>query len=210
MKKGTCIAVCVIAISLFGSGVSQAKLPDARAALPGTTAPLDDVRYWPSVTFASKTGVPVGYYDLCVGGNAICKPRAGRVAKTATGAVGLDAALKTRIDSINTSVNGSMRYVAERPGRDRWSVNASGGDCEDFALVKKSKLEAAGFPSSALVIALATTSFGVDHAVLIVRTDRGDLVLDNLTQSVRPWSRSLYRWRSVQSPNDTWTWYRLG
>lgn len=84
------------------------------------------------------------------------------------------------------------------------------GDCEDFALTKKMRLRDAGVPSSALLVALAVTASGKQHAVLIVRTDHGDIVLDSLDTRMREWTPSLYRWTSVQSPTDEWVWYRVG
>ena len=43
------------------------------------------------------------------------------------------------------------------------------------------------------------TRDGMTHTMLIVITDYGDLVLDNLVNEVRGWRPTLYRWRSIQS-----------
>jgi predicted transglutaminase-like cysteine proteinase len=37
-------------------------------------------------------------------------------------------------------------------------------------------------------------------------TEAGDLVLDNMTSRIRPWSRTPYRWVRIQQPADTRLW----
>jgi hypothetical protein len=115
--------------------------------------------------------------------------------------------------TVNRAVNRSIRSVSDLAHygvADRWSVAPKSGDCEDFALTKKARLLNAGWPSSALLLALATTGAGEEHAVLIVRTDRGDFVLDNLRNDIRRWSAGLYRWTAIQSPTDIWSWKQFG
>lgn len=60
------------------------------------------------------------------------------------------------------------------------------GDCEDYALEKRRQLIAAGVPESALSLAVAVTSRGEGHAVLMISLKSGDWVLDNLTRGPRP------------------------
>ena len=55
------------------------------------------------------------------------------------------------------------------------------------------KLIAAGLPSKSLQIAHVKTRRGEGHAVLVVNTNRGKFVLDNLTQSIKPLGRTGYR-----------------
>jgi predicted transglutaminase-like cysteine proteinase len=50
------------------------------------------------------------------------------------------------------------------------------------------------------------TGWGEHHLVLVVRTRSGDLVLDNMTRSVRPWSRVPYRWVRIQTPKNPNYW----
>jgi predicted transglutaminase-like cysteine proteinase len=80
------------------------------------------------------------------------------------------------------------------------------GDCEDFVLEKKHRLVAMGYPADALSIGLVRTSWGQNHAVLIVGTDRGDFVLDILTDKVSLWSQTRYTLLLRQSPlgDDIW------
>jgi predicted transglutaminase-like cysteine proteinase len=125
----------------------------------------------------------------------------------------LDRPRVAQLIAINSEVNNSIRQekdLALYGVADRWMIAPKAGDCEDFALTKKARLIALGWPSAALLIALARTSAGAEHAVLVARTDRGDLVLDSLRREIEGWRPSIYRWTSVQSPTEVWTWYRIG
>ena len=44
--------------------------------------------------------------------------------------------------------------------------------------------------SRALLLSEVATSWGEHHLILVVRTSAGDLVLDNLTSQIRPWTRA--------------------
>jgi predicted transglutaminase-like cysteine proteinase len=83
-----------------------------------------------------------------------------------------------------------------------WTVPVDGeGDCEDYVLAKRRALIKAGFSPSALRIAYVKTSWGEGHAILVVKTSKGDVVLDNLNGAVRPLSRSGYRIVSMSGAN---------
>jgi len=51
---------------------------------------------------------------------------------------------------------------------------------------------------------------GEGHAVLTVKTDRGDFVLDNLTDEVRPWTDTGYQFYKRQAQDDPNVWLSLG
>jgi predicted transglutaminase-like cysteine proteinase len=71
------------------------------------------------------------------------------------------------------------------------------GDCEDYALEKRVQLLAAGVPEAALRLATARAPGIGHHAVLIVSTDRGDLVLDNLQPFPVSPAELPYEWVSI-------------
>jgi predicted transglutaminase-like cysteine proteinase len=123
--------------------------------------------------------------DECVGGGS--------------GQVALSDDLLVLLKKVNQRVNGSIRYTAERV--DKWSLNPARGDCEDFALSKRSALIRQGVPPGALRIAFTYTRRGVPHAVLIVRTSDGDLVLDNVNKKVMTLAASGYNITRMSSPN---------
>jgi len=51
---------------------------------------------------------------------------------------------------------------------------------------------------------------GEGHAILTVKTDRGEFVLDNLTDEIRPWDATGYRFVKRQSQSDPNVWVDLG
>lgn len=92
--------------------------------------------------------------------------------------------------------------VWQRSGTGR----AASGDCEDLALEKQWELRKLGYPPGSTMLAVVyRRSYGL-HAVLVVRTQQGDYVLDNMTNSVKPWSRVKYSWLRIQSPDDPNKW----
>lgn len=80
------------------------------------------------------------------------------------------------------------------------------GDCEDIARLKISELIKEGFPDSALRLATGYTPAGEGHAVVVVKTNRGDFVLDNLTDEILPIEESALSFRSVQSSVHSGQW----
>jgi predicted transglutaminase-like cysteine proteinase len=68
----------------------------------------------------------------------------------------------------------------------------------------------AGWPRSALLITVVRDKKGAGHAVLTVRTTRGEFVLDNQEALVLPWEESGYRFVKRQSQSDPNTWVTLG
>lgn len=113
-----------------------------------------------------------------------------------------------QLHAVNASVNRSIRPVDERPGQgDVWQVNVTSGDCEDFALTKRDHLIAMGWSSKALRIAITKTPSGKGHAVLVVRTDRGDLVLDSRMNTIMNWRDTDLRWLMIQSGENPRIWF---
>jgi predicted transglutaminase-like cysteine proteinase len=94
---------------------------------------------------------------------------------------------------------------------EKWSYPTTGkGDCEDYVLEKRRRLIAAGWPRQALLITVVRDKKGDGHAVLMVKTDRGDFILDNQEAKVKLWTETGYRFlkrQSEQSPNH---WVSLG
>ena len=94
---------------------------------------------------------------------------------------------------------------------DRWDYPTDGkGDCEDYALLKRKLLIEAGFPRQALLMTVVRDHQGDGHAVLTVKTNRGDFVLDNLTDKIKPWTETGYKFVKRQSQEDPNTWVSIG
>src|SRR5438132_12705384 len=89
---------------------------------------------------------------------------------------------------------------------DRWTIAPEIGDCNDYAVTKRHELLESGLPSRALRLSVVKTASGVGHLVLIVATTKGDVVLDNLTETIRPWLSTDYHWLKIQSATDARFW----
>lgn len=136
---------------------------------------------------------PLGYQVMCLKTPEQCK--GGGKAK-----VEVTGDLMATLKRVNSSVNRSIKPRND-DGVDVWSASASAGDCEDYVLAKRAALIRAGVPASSLRIAYVKTKSGVGHAVLVVKTNGKDLVLDNLTATIRPLSQTGYRILSISGAN---------
>lgn len=105
------------------------------------------------------------------------------------------------IEAVNRDVNWRIRPVSDAEGfgaSDYWTLPLANGergvgDCEDFVLQKRSELRKAGYPLSMMSIALVDVPAQQTHAVLLLNTDKGVLVLDNLDSRVRRLYKTSYR-----------------
>ena len=69
---------------------------------------------------------------------------------------------------------------------ERWNYPDDGyGDCEDYVLLKRRMLMQAGWPRQALLITVVRDKQGDGHAVLTVKTDKGEFILDNQNEDDR-------------------------
>jgi predicted transglutaminase-like cysteine proteinase len=94
---------------------------------------------------------------------------------------------------------------------ERWSYPTDGyGDCEDYVLLKRKMLIEAGWPREALLITVVRDKKGDGHAVLTVKTDKGEFILDNQNESVLAWHETGYRFVKRQSQADQNMWVALG
>jgi predicted transglutaminase-like cysteine proteinase len=118
------------------------------------------------------------------------------------------------LQRINNLVNDSIRPMTDLEHWgvvERWNYPDDGyGDCEDYVLLKRRMLMQSGFPRQALLITVVRDKRGDGHAVLTVKTDRGELVLDNQQPEVRLWSETGYRFVKRQSQSDPNVWIALG
>lgn len=121
------------------------------------------------------------------------------------------------VKTINSEVNRAIRPMADyqtvgtderwdRPGRGKYLV----GDCEDFAIEKRMRLIEAGFAPNKLFYSVAYVKGYGMHIVLIARLQSGDMVLDNISPHVLPWTKVKYSWLRVQSTRDPMEWHRVG
>ena len=115
--------------------------------------------------------------------------------------------LLATLQKVNRSVNRAILPVTDLAGRgvlDRWEYPSDGmGDCEDIQLLKRRQLVAAGVPRRAMPMTVVLDERGEGHAVLTVRTDREDLILDNKTNEIRRWDRTGYAFVQREAATET-------
>lgn len=184
------IAGCAVAVSL-------AK-PDPAAAEAYTTA---------FMTVGAQTSQPIGHHEFCETHRSECTLRS-----PASGPVMLTEALWSQLEQVNNLVNTAIAPASdiELFGRTEvWVYPATQGDCEDYVLLKRRILIENGWPVSALLITVVRKPDGEGHAVLTVRTDRGDLVLDNLEASIRIWDDTPYFYLKRQAEDYTGNWVAI-
>ncbi len=114
----------------------------------------------------------------------------------------------------NTKVNQTIEPISDTDhwGKpESWDYPSDGkGDCEDYVLLKRGLLMRAGIPASSLLVTVVINRKGEGHAVLTLKSDRGDYVLDNQINEILPWEGSGYRFVQRQSEADPNDWVRLG
>ncbi len=168
-----------------------AKLPETTTALPvGEARPV-----W-------------GWVDYCRRSTGDCA--GGRMAARD---VRLDGRVWNTLVDVNRSVNAAIEPVTDQEHwgqADRWDIPTDGkGDCEDYVLLKRKMLMERGFPRQALLVTVVIDRQGDGHAVLTVKTDHGDFVLDNMRDDILAWVKTGYRFVKRQSQEDQNRWVAL-
>jgi len=149
-----------------------------------------------------RTVAPFAHVMFCVNAPGECAASAG------PDTVDLTYIRRRQLVAVNREVNRQIVPVNDSSD-DTWSLAPKAGDCEDYAITKRHDLIARGWPAAALRLAVAYTAWGEGHLVLVVRTTKGDLVLDNLTGAVRHWNKAGLRWQMIQSSENPRVWYTL-
>jgi len=185
----------------------QAALGITLFALATATAPahaLDLTNAAFVQTIDKPTSIPIGHSDFCAARPLECQPNGNLVA-----AMPLDEALWSQLLTVNAQVNRDITPVTDQElynVSEFWTYPNGYGDCEDFVLAKRRDLINAGWPASTLLMSVVRQRNGEGHAVLLVRTDRGDFVLDNQEGSIRLWSETPYHFVKRQSQANAGQW----
>jgi predicted transglutaminase-like cysteine proteinase len=188
--RGTGLAVAAI---LFGMSVS-AHAGDERVVY----ASLGDI-----------TRAPIGWVEFCSSNPGECpggtsQPRDIVLTQTAW----------RDLLRVNRWVNDTVKPMTDMEHWgviEKWSLPLDGyGDCEDYVLMKRKMLIDAGWPREALLITVVRDRNGEGHAILTVKTDKGEFVLDNQNENVVAWNETGYRFVKRQSQSDPNVWVSLG
>jgi predicted transglutaminase-like cysteine proteinase len=161
------------------------------------------------VALGPQARPPIGWTEFCVEYPAECK-----VAPTAPRDVVLSNKAWTDLVRINKWVNETIKPMTDMDHWgvvEKWSYPDDGyGDCEDYALLKRRMLVEAGWPREALLMTVVREKNGNGHAVLTVKTDKGEFILDNQEEKILLWSETSYRFVKRQSQTDPNIWIALG
>lgn len=157
------------------------------------------------ITYGTTT-MPVGYYEYCKRYQTQCARPA------VDGMIELTRERWREIISVNGEVNTAVAPVSDLENygeEERWEYPTTAGDCEDYALLKRERLNAMGYPLGSLLLTVARDSKGGGHAVLTVVTDKGDFILDNLERKVLLWKDTEIYYLKRQSQEDPNRWVDL-
>lgn len=179
-------------LSLFLS-LALPHSAQADETLPLTTASLS----------GTATMAPIGWIGFCKKNPSDCD-----VASTKARKVAMTDDIWNMLVVTNASVNQSVEASSDMAHwgmNESWDYPADGrGDCEDYALQKRKMLIKAGLPRQALLITVVLDRRGDGHAVLMVRSNRGDFILDNQYREIMAWDKTGYvylRRMSEENPN---------
>jgi predicted transglutaminase-like cysteine proteinase len=158
------------------------------------------------ITEASPTLSPFQHVRFCLRYPADCKSD-----PTETTTVELTAETLETIHRVNRDVNASIMPVARSNAiaDGGWTISPASGDCNDYAVTKRHELVQSGFPAKAVRLAVVKTPSGIGHLVLVVSTNKGSLVLDNLSETILPWQLTKYHWVKIQSTSDARYWFEI-
>jgi len=202
MKRSLVLGILMMA---FG-GVVVSSAADALTVTSPQTDPAPLAKSMPDSHVVAP--LPPGFVSFCIRFADQCMTENGQSAS-----VPLTSAMWDELQNVNNAVNHALTPMTDLQHYgvpEYWNIPTDGkGDCEDYALMKRKELIAAGVPARALRIAVVRTSNNEGHAVLTVVTDHGDYVLDNLVNSVRGWDATDYQWVERQDPNDGQAWVAL-
>jgi predicted transglutaminase-like cysteine proteinase len=194
MRRGILgiLTLLLICIAHSAPAIDASRLPNGQ---PSSRIPL-----------GARAVPPFGHTLHCAAATHHCRPvpPADGFAPTAS--------RMAELARVNRRVNRSIAYRPDDVAGDtidRWEVRVQQGDCEDYALTKRAELIDRGWPSHRLLIALVMTKDGVGHAVVVVRLDGRDVVLDSLDDRIVPWHATSHRFIKIQSKSDPAKWYAV-
>lgn len=179
----------------------------AAPALGNSNRPLSQDRSNPFLRVYGPTRPPYGFVRFCQEFPRDCAGGALEVARLPASPERL-----AELALVNRQVNARIAPATDMElygVEEYWTLPTDRGDCEDYALLKRHLLLAAGWPPGALVMTVVRDEHGEGHAVLTARLSTGDFVLDNKRDDILLWSRTPYTFLMRQSYVDPTVWVSL-
>lgn len=178
-----------VAVSILFVGMST------HSALAGNQAQMRTV---------GLTSQPIGHYEYCKQYKSDCRIKTKNVV-----APKLTRKRWNELVEINTYSNNTVAPYTDYEiykQEEVWAYPSSYGDCEDYVLMKRHMLMELGWPPSSLLITVVLQPNGEGHAVLTVRTSKGDYILDNLENKIKRWDQTPYTYLKRQSESHSGRW----
>lgn len=194
---------------MIAASATAVMLTSANAETPGRKS----VNYTQSHAFTpvyGQTLPPIGYVNFCARNAGECRSTA--IGGGAHSTIILTSKRWSELNEVNSYVNAQIEPVSDMEQHnvpEHWGYPAGEGDCEDYVLLKKRYLEGLGFAPEALLITVVLDEVGEGHAVLTVRTDGGDFILDNRRDKIHRWADTHYQFLKRQSQQDPRVWVAL-
>jgi predicted transglutaminase-like cysteine proteinase len=189
-----CVTVAAVAAaSVFGGCAASAAEP-----LPKPAG---------AMRVGAEILAPYAFYDFCRRTPHECQPDS-----KAGAPVELDQKRWAELVEVNMIVNTTVIPMSDMQNygvADYWAIAAKYGDCEDYALTKQLYLRQRGWPMGTLLMTVVRDENGEGHAVLTVRTSKGDFVLDNRQPRIVAWTQTPYKFIKRQSTRDPQLWLTL-
>lgn len=117
---------------------------------------------------------------------------------------------KKYFSELNIRVN---KQIIEIPSEiplenEIWLLFPKEGQCHDYVVSKRHELIKTGYSSSDLLLAEVITQNDLHHLVLIIKTDKGDFIMDSLRNDVYPIELMEYRLLRMQSSENPNYWVK--
>lgn len=206
-----------LALNEAGAPAQSGPAPQSAATGQGAAPPgrqvfdPGDARY---LQFRDETKAHFGYAAFCERLPAECDHRADYQQ-----VVVMDEQTLQDMAKLNLDINAAITYTPDNDqylNEELWALpsfedgKGMRGDCEDYVLIKMKELNGRlGVPYSAMSIVFVKTEDGGGHAILAVRSDRGDILFDNRHDNLSTPAVSGYRFLSASSFTDQQNWRNL-
>jgi predicted transglutaminase-like cysteine proteinase len=189
------------------AAIMSAPVVGLSALADPASLPRDQDRSSPYMRVFGVTQPPYGFIQFCERMPDECRhgaPEEQRFSATPERLSELDAINRAVNREIAPATDMEIYGVAEY-----WTIPTTRGDCEDYALLKRKRLIARGWPTSTLLMTVVRDEKGEGHAVLTARTVQGDFILDNKVDEVKSWNRTRYEYLMRQSYLNPTIWMTL-
>ena len=191
--------------SIRGRGVGLAVAASLFGMTIAAQAANERVLY---ASLGDATRAPIGWVEFCAD-----NPRDCRTGATQARDIVMTQAAWKDLLRVNRWVNETVKPMTDMEHWgviEKWSYPTDGyGDCEDYVLLKRKMLMDAGWPREALLITVVRDKKGEGHAVLTVKSDKGEFILDNRRNDIMRWKDTHYSFLKRQSQTNPRVWVAL-